>query len=277
MSEFSIVTIVKGRRKQLANLLDSIKASTIRPHDIQIVCMDDPDGITIPAGLNGSIHVSNEPHGLPLAAARNKGMAATKTDTVIFIDTDCIVSPTLFASMLMSLQAETIIVAYPLYLPIVPDTGNYSDSTSKAVPHPAREHIPVGQPVDHRQFWSLIFAIQKQTFERIGGFDESFVGYGAEDTDFAMMFHRAGVRQIFVDDYVVHQYHDKYDPPVNHFDSIIENATRYRQKWDVLPMQRWLKAFEDMALIKIDQGGNITVSQKPTDSQLKNSVSTHPY
>lgn len=277
MTEFSIVTIVKGRRKQLANLLHSIKASTILPSDIHVVCMDDPDGIAIPEGLTVSIHLSKGTHELPLAAARNRGIAATKTDNVIFIDVDCIVSPTLFATMLTNLDPETIIAAYPLYLPIVPDTGNYEELKHQAVTHPARERIPVGEPVDHLQFWSLVFAIQKKTFENIGGFDESFIGYGAEDTDFAMLFHRAGVKLIFVRDYVLHQYHDKHDPPVNHFDSIIENAIRYQQKWHVLPMQRWLNAFEDMGLITIDQADTITVRQKPTASQLKNSVSPHPY
>ena len=277
MPEFSIVTIVKGRRKQLANLLHSVKASTILPNDIQVVCMDDPDGIAIPEGLTVNIHGIKETHELPLASARNMGITATKTGSVIFIDADCIVSPTLFANMLMALQADTIVAAYPLYLPVLPDTGVYGDLKHMALTHPARERLPVGQPVDHLQFWSLLFAIQKQTFEKTGGFDESFIGYGAEDTDFAMMFHQAGVKQIFVRDYVLHQYHDKYDPPVNHFDSIIKNATRYQQKWNVLPMQRWLKAFEDMGLIIIDQADNITVSQKPTDSQLKKSVSLYPY
>ena len=277
MPEFSIVTIVKGRRKQLANLLDSIKASTILPVDIQVVCMDDRDGITIPDGLDMNIHLVNDTHELPLAAARNMGISAAKTGNVIFIDVDCIVSPTLFENMLLALNGEHIITAYPLYLPVVPDTGKYSDLMDRAVMHPAREHIPVGQPVEHLLFWSLIFAIQKQTFEKIGGFDESFVGYGAEDTDFAMMFHQADVKLIFVRDYILHQYHDKHDPPVNHFHSIIENATRYKQKWNVLPMQRWLKGFEAMGLIKTDQDDNITVIQEPTDSQIKESVSRHPY
>jgi GT2 family glycosyltransferase len=277
MTDFSIVTIVKGRRKQLANLLDSIKASTILPHDIQVVCMDDVEGIAIPDGLNVNLLLTTDAHELPLAAARNKGITATKTCNVIFIDVDCIVSPTLFASLLIALQPENIIAAYPLYLPVVPNTGNYGDVKNKAVPHPSREHIPVGQPVQHLQFWSLIFAIQKQTFEKIGGFDESFTGYGAEDTDFAMMFHEAGVQQIFVRDYVLHQYHDKHDPPLNYFDSIIENAKRYQKKWGVLPMQRWLKAFEELGLIKINQADNISVRQKPTESQIKNSVSPHPY
>jgi len=277
MPEFSIVTIIKERRKQLANLLESVKASTILPYDIQVVCMDDLDIFDIPEGLNVSVHLMNGPHQLPLAAARNMGITATKTENVIFIDVDCLVSPTLFASLLMALQAENIIAAYPLYLPMVPDTGSYTKLEPQAVPHPSREQIPIGQPVDHLLFWSLIFAIKKETFKNIGGFDESFIGYGAEDTDFAMMFHKAGVEQIFVRDYVLHQYHDKYDPPLNYFDSIIENASRYKQKWDVLPMQRWLKAFEEMGLIRIDENDNITVIQKPTESHIENSVSRNPY
>jgi GT2 family glycosyltransferase len=266
MTEFSIVTIVKGRRKQLANLLHSIKGSEMLPYDIQIVCMDAPDGIANADGLNVNIHVIND-----------TGISAAKTGKVIFIDVDCIVSPTLFGNMLRELQADNIIAAYPLYLPMVPDTGNYNELKERALTHPDRARISAGTAVPHLQFWSLIFAVQKQTFEEIGGFDESFTGYGAEDTDFAMMFHQAGVKQIFVPDHVLHQYHDKHDPPLNHFDSIIENAARYKQKWGVLPMQKWLKAFEAMGLIKIDQADDIIVKQQPTDSQVKNSVSLYPY
>jgi GT2 family glycosyltransferase len=277
MAEFSIVTIVKGRRKQLTNLLDSVKASTTLPNDIQIVCMDNPEEIVIPDGLIVNIRLIDNTHTLPLAAARNMGISAAKTDHVIFIDVDCIVSPTLFENMLAALKTTNIITAYPLYLPIVPDTGNYNDLKDKAVTHPGRERIPAGEAVEHLQFWSLIFAVQKQTFDTIGGFDESFVGYGAEDTDFAMMFHQVGIELIFVRDFILHQYHDKHDPPVNYFHSIIENAMRYQQKWGVLPMQRWLKAFEEMGLIKIGQADQITVLQSPTDSQIKNSISAHPY
>jgi GT2 family glycosyltransferase len=277
MPEFSIVTIVKGRRKQLFNLLNSINSSVILPYDIQIVCMDDLDGIETPDGLDVNIHLIEDRHKLPLAAARNMGIAATKTDHIIFIDVDCIVSPTLFTNLLMGLKAENIVAAYPLYLPELPNTGNYDALKHKAVPHHAREHIAVGQAVHHLQFWSLVFAIQKHTFKKIGGFDESFRGYGAEDTDFAMMFHKAGVEQTFVRDYILHQYHVKHDPPLNHFESIIKNAVRYKQKWDVLPMQRWLKSFEEMGLIKIGQEDEISVIQNPTDSQIENSVSPHPY
>ena len=277
MPEFSIVTIVKGRRKQLSNLLISIKFSTILPVDIQIVCMDEPDEILIPNGLSADIHQVISSHSLPLAAARNMGIKASKTENIVFIDVDCMVSPTLFESLLGSLQADKIIAAYPLYLPIVPENEDFSQLLNQSVAHPARERIPSGERVPHLQFWSLIFAVEKQTFMKIGGFDESFIGYGAEDTDFSMTFHTRGVEHIFVKDYILHQYHDKYDPPLNHFDSIIKNAQRYQKKWSVLPMQKWLKAFEELDLIKIDQYENIKIIQKPTANQIRNSISTNPY
>ncbi|WP_186461871.1 glycosyltransferase family 2 protein [Mucilaginibacter pallidiroseus] len=277
MHKFSVVTIVKGRRKQLANLLESIKASTLLPVDVQVICMDNTDGIIKPDSLDVNLHLFNDTHNLPLAAARNAGIAATKTDKVIFIDVDCLVSPTLFENMLAHLTAEAIITAYPLYLSNVPENGDFTALKQLAVPHPSRQTIPAGQPVNHLQFWSLIFAVKKPTFQKIGCFDETFIGYGAEDTDFAMTFNKANIKLIFVNDCVLHQYHDKYDPPLNYFESIIENATRYKQKWGVLPMRRWLSAFEKMGLIIINENDEITVYSKPTDEQLKNSISKNPY
>ncbi|WP_231425318.1 MULTISPECIES: glycosyltransferase family 2 protein [Pedobacter] len=275
--EFSIVTIVKGRRQQLANLLESINAASMLPIDIQVVCMDDLEELPAPDKLNVYFHRITGPHQLPLAVARNIGISATKTENIIFIDVDCIVSPTLFSPMLAGLNAENVITAYPLYLPILPNTGNYNVLKQQAVAHPNREKILSGQPVEHLQFWSLIFAIRKQTFDKIGGFDESFIGYGAEDTDFATKFHQLGIQLIFVRDYILHQYHDKYDPPLNHFDSIIKNAVRYKQKWHVLPMMRWLKAFENMGLIKIGPVDQVTILQYPSAIQIKNSISKDPY
>ncbi|WP_262152643.1 glycosyltransferase family 2 protein [Chryseobacterium foetidum] len=277
MPEFSIVTIVKGRRKQLTNLLKSIKNSSILPVDIQIVCIDEPIDIIIPNGLYVNIQRILNTHPLPLAAARNLGFKSSETEDIIFIDVDCMVSPTLFENILNALHHDKIISAYPLYLPFVPEHENYPDLLNCSVSHPAREHIPSDTVVDHLQFWSLIFAVKKMTFEKTGGFDESFIGYGAEDTDFAMGFHKKGIKHIFIKDFVLHQYHDKYDPPLNHFDSIIENAQRYRKKWGALPMQRWLKAFEKINLITIDHNQEILVLKKPTEDQINNSVSSNPY
>ncbi|WP_316757564.1 glycosyltransferase family 2 protein [Pedobacter aquatilis] len=277
MPDFSIVTLVKGRRKQLSNLLDSICKSTLMPNDVQIVCMDDPRNILIPPGLNVEIHWLEKGDNLPLAAARNMGFDFAKTNRIIFIDADCIVSPTLFGNMLLILSSEKIISAYPLYLTEVPGSGDFIRLKSHAVSHPARKDILPGLPVDHLQFWSLIFAIEKKTFKKIGGFDVNYHGYGAEDTDFAMSFNRAGFYLQFVSDYVLHQYHHKYNPPVNYFNSIIDNANYYKKKWKVLPMYSWLKAFQKLDLINITESNDIIIIRQPSDDLIKKSISLDPY
>jgi GT2 family glycosyltransferase len=277
MEQFSVVIIVKNRRKQLDNVLQSIQQSTIIPHDIQIVCMDDPSDIKTEGYGNVKLHTLESSENLPLAAARNRGVQAAETDRIICIDVDCIVSPTLFTGMLEALTPTTIIVAYPRYLSIVPRNGNYADLYFQAVDHPARKHIVSGEPVPHLEFWSLIFAIHKNSFQTIGGFDESFTGYGAEDTDFAMTFHKAGMQQIFVKDFVLHQYHDKYDPPLNHFNDILQNAATYYKKWGSLPMGRWLRLFAEASLITINDDNSITILRQPTETEIQASRSTNPY
>ncbi len=38
----------------------------------------------------------------------------------------------------------------------------------------------------HELFWSLSFGVGRPLWDRLGGFDERFVGYGAEDTDLGL-------------------------------------------------------------------------------------------
>lgn len=47
-------------------------------------------------------------------------------------------------------------------------------------------------------FWSLSFAVTAREFTVIGGFDEDYLGYGAEDTDVGQRLARSGGRLLFV-------------------------------------------------------------------------------
>ena len=65
-----------------------------------------------------------------------------------------------------------------------------------AIEHPLQP-IVAGpeQPSDRYElFWSLCFAIPAKLFAAGGGFDETYRGYGGEDTDFAFRMRVAGVR-----------------------------------------------------------------------------------
>jgi GT2 family glycosyltransferase len=118
-------------------------------------------------------------------------------------------------------------------------------------------------------FWSLSFAVLRRTFlERIGGFDEGFTGYGGEDTDLAFSARAAGVPLAWVPEAIAyHQDHEHHDPPLHHLRDIAVNARRFRERWDVWPMEGWLCAFVDAGLVRWD-GRDLEVLRDPTPAEL---------
>ena len=105
-------------------------------------------------------------------------------------------------------------------------------------------------------FWSLAFAVAPATHARVGGFDPGYVGYGAEDTDYAFRARAAGVPLAWVGDaWAHHQHHPVSSPPVEHLSDIARNARRFRARWGTWPMRGWLTAFADTGLIRWHEQG----------------------
>ncbi|MGB3464529.1 MAG: hypothetical protein WBA74_04635, partial [Cyclobacteriaceae bacterium] len=63
------------------------------------------------------------------------------------------------------------------------------------------------------------------------------------------------------------QYHDIYNPPINHFQSIIANARLFKERHGIFPMMDWLKAFEDDGLITIRE--EINILRTPTAEEIE--------
>jgi hypothetical protein len=93
-------------------------------------------------------------------------------------------------------------------------------------------------------------------WSKIGGFDEQYQGYGAEDTDFAMLAQQAGVELTWVGGAsAFHQWHPTASPPVRHLDDILRNGALFATRWGWWPMESWLEQFEAQALIRSDGAG----------------------
>ncbi len=126
-------------------------------------------------------------------------------------------------------------------------------------------------------FWSLAFAIRRDRFAALGGFDERFVGYGAEDTDFGFRAEPRALPLLFVGGAIAcHQHHGGHEPPVQHLDDIIRNATLFRARWGRWPMEGWLDAFEAMGLI--DRSPDRIVRRRATaPADLDQTATTEPF
>jgi N-acetylglucosaminyl-diphospho-decaprenol L-rhamnosyltransferase len=263
-SRAAVVTVVRGRHEHLAHQLRLLALSDPgTPH--VVVAVDDPEITTVVRRHRGDRRVAvvehpMHPDGLPVAAARNRGVAVALDDgaeAVVLLDVDCLAGPgTIDTYAVLAREGPPRILCGPVtYLPepVVPPAAP-GDLRIHRRPHPARPDPPPGTLVaggDHRLFWSLSACVSPSTWRRLGGFCEEYVGYGGEDTDLGQVAQREGVELVWVggaDAY--HQHHPVSHPPVEHVEAIVRNAGVYRRRWGSWPMEGWLRELAEAGLIR---------------------------
>lgn len=230
----SVLTLVRGREAHLRNVVAGLARSSLLPNDIVVCVMGDevprfdharlPFPVTVVEALGAG--------GLPLAAARNAAARAARTDRLLFLDVDCIPARGALAAYARAGEEapDAILMGGVRYLDPGAVTAREGDAElrRRSRPHATRPLPTSARPqIEPRAelFWSLSFALSRQTFERLGGFDERFAGYGAEDTDFAFRAREAGIPLAWVAAAeVFHQHHPSCDPPLEHLRDIAINA-----------------------------------------------------
>lgn len=258
----AVVTVVHGRHQHLARQQRLLTSGDRRPDDWVVVAMADsevrrrlpPTGV-----VPRVVELDADPAALPLAAARNRGATEVLTrgaDVLVFLDVDCLPAPSLLSAYADAVEGEpsTIWSGPVTYLPPGLDDGVLSRPWLLDDPHPGRPAPAPGvleRGAPPELFWSLSFALSSGAWERVGGFDEEYVGYGAEDTDFAFSAAQHGVGLGWVGSArAYHQHHPTHDPPVQHVSAIVQNSRRFRRRWGRWPMEGWLQAFEVMGLVQ---------------------------
>lgn len=249
MSKISVLTLVKGRGKALTNFLAGLKASRKLPDELVIVFMNEPIRAIpeMPFEVKCLEHRVSEQ--LPLAAARNVAAAAASGDFLVFLDVDCIADPELIGHYYQEIEQEKLLVGQVRYLrKSTTERANFLQHLiAYSDPDPIRGEM---NTIPYELFWSLNFGCRKAVYRQIGGFDESFHGYGGEDTDFAFSARLKGVQLQVVGAVAYHQYHESYSPPLNHFADIVANAEVFFLKWQTWPMEGWLRRFKEMGLLE---------------------------
>jgi GT2 family glycosyltransferase len=211
---------------------------------------------------------------MPLAAARNRAAEAATGDLLIFLDVDCIPSADLVADLTSAVSEHDGLVCCEIrYLPAgaVADGWTAQGLDRLGRPHPVRTFPARGVAPAEKPglFWSLAFAVRAVTFDRLGGFDEGFDGYGAEDTDLAFRAAGLGIPVLFTaGPRAWHQHHPACDPPLQHFSDIVRSARRFHERHGLWPMEGWLAAFAARGLIAWDRDDRLDVLRAPTPEEI---------
>lgn len=266
-----VCTLVKGREAHLQALLAGLARGTRLPDRCVIVDMG-PRPTSLP-DLPFPVLLHHMPAaGLPLAAARNAAARLAATPGLIFLDVDCIPAAGLVAALAADIAvADALICCEVRYLAAADGGLDEAAMLARGQHHPVRVFPQSGLRVEPNAglFWSLAFGMRRDSFERLGGFDEGFTGYGAEDTDFAFRARDAGLPLLFTGSTrAFHQHHAIHDPPLHHFADIIANANRFRALHGIWPMQGWLDAFQHMGLIAPPAGVPLRILRPPTAAEV---------
>lgn len=280
----SVCTLAHGRADHLTNLVHGLNAQTVRPRELVISVMQS-ERYDLPATEFPVRQILLGGDGIPLAAARNIAARAAVSDRLAFLDVDCIPDPGLVADYDRLLgMTNAVLMGEVLYLPKgATENGiDFAQFFAAGVKHSDRAGPPdadLGSCTDYRCFWSLNFAMHKTDFLEIGGFDERYVGYGGEDTDFGRMVAAAGGAFNWCRGArAYHQYHPHHMPPVHHIDSVIANAARFRDKWGHFTMEHWLRAFTLMGLIALKDGEHVRQRDvTEADLELTRQQAHQPY
>jgi hypothetical protein len=267
VTRIAVATMARGRDVHLARQAAAVARLDPRPAAYVVLSLDPEPAVVPGARVLHRPDLGEAP--LPLAAARNVALAAAgaAADLVAYLDVDCLPAPGALARLAHAADATRgrHLLAGPVGRlgPLPPerldprtDELAAARARTRGGPRPVPDEDALAEEPRHELFWSLWFAVTPITHARIGGFDEAYRGYGAEDTDYAFRARAAGVPFTWVGGaWAYHQHHPVSSPPVQHVEAIVANARRFRDRWGVWPMEGWLAQFAAAGLVRWEPDG----------------------
>lgn len=160
------------------------------------------------------VHVWHPDIGFTAARIRNRGVAAASSGYVVFLDGDCVPDVDFIAQHKALAQAgcfvngSRVLLSPELTQRVLDGTEQICGRSKlfwikqRALGHASKlTHLlrlsdgvrRVGREFSWKGIRSCNMGVWKADFERVDGFDESFIGWGHEDADFVLRLHHCGV------------------------------------------------------------------------------------
>lgn len=149
------------------------------------------------------LHSYQPDRGFRLARSRNLAISKARGDWIIFLDGDCVMPKDFIKSMASLLEVNSLIFGSRQLL-----SESVSQSLLSEFPSYKRVHslfsgrkflkLPVGilRRIPQRSWKAargFMFCISRRNILEVGGFDENFVSWGLEDSDFFVRALRSGL------------------------------------------------------------------------------------
>jgi len=143
------------------------------------------------------------------AGARNVGLAAAAAEYVVFLDDDCLTSPTFVSAhhaVVASEDREVMVLGATM---LSNEVSGEDLSPSTVAAH--RRAVAAVDSGEWTTSWNCFVSnhagVTATAARRVAGFDEGFVGWGEEDIDFGYRLHKAGCKARGLTEFVVKSSH----------------------------------------------------------------------
>jgi glycosyltransferase involved in cell wall biosynthesis len=195
----SVAVSTYNRARTLPNLIAALERQTLPKESFEVVIADNgstDDTAAVLESLASASSIDLRPVRVDVnrgpARGRNAAWRATRASVVAFTDDDCLPQPGWLEQGLAAMIDADIVAG-------------------RTEPDPSQLDLlgPYARtvwPSFAKFFPTCNVFFRRSDLDAVGGFDESFVGTGGEDTDLALRTMQLGRRAAFVDDALV--YHE---------------------------------------------------------------------
>ncbi|MFN0243019.1 MAG: glycosyltransferase [Planctomycetota bacterium] len=202
--EFSVILCTYNRREILAQSLASFARQRAAAGSFELVVVNDGstdgtreflDGL-VPSGVPTRI-LHRENGGL--SAARNTGIAAARGKRLLFVNDDTIAFPDLIEQhgAAHARAARPVAVLGTFEQPLAALDGALMRTIEASGLVFRYSDMCSGEEYDANRFWTCNISVDADAVRAVGGFDESFRRYGAEDIDLGIRLAQRGIPVVY--------------------------------------------------------------------------------
>ena len=176
------------------------------------------------------------------AAARNAGARRAEGEIIVFIDNDILVKPDFLRQHVETIQAnpKCWFIGRAVNPPDLRETpfGRYRDDLHESY----FEHLPVEEFTDYEGATGQNWAMRRDEFFAVGGFDDSYSIASCEDSELALRARKKGFRTMFTPkSIVVH----------NDWAIDLDTFCKRQEMYSISTVLLWQKYGENSFLIKM--------------------------
>jgi GT2 family glycosyltransferase len=209
----SVVVPTYGRCASVLRLLRALREQTLAPDSFEaIVAVDGSEDGTREAAESFEAPFAVRALWHPnrgRAATVNAAVAAADGEIVLVLDDDMEPSRDLLAAHLRAHEGRRVGVVGAAPVRTDASTPPFAHFRAGRFNDVQAELARRADDLVFTDAYTGNFSVRRADFDAVGGFDESFDGYGLEDYEFALRLSAAEIRLVFSAEAVAHQTYDK--------------------------------------------------------------------